>query len=62
MAQSVDRGLKAAMDAVQEALNQLPHGEAKKLVDPIDRLYNEAAWLQSQRDSARLLGAEKSPE
>lgn len=62
MAQDIDAGLQAAMAAVQSALNTLPHGEAKKLVDPIDRLYNEATWLQSQRDSARLLDPNRTPQ
>lgn len=62
MAQDIDAGLQAAMEEVQRVLNTLPHGDAKKLVDPIDRLYNEATWLQSQRDSARLLDPNRTPQ
>lgn len=62
MAMDIDPGLQRAMEEVQRVLNTLPHGEAKKLVDPIDRLYNEATWLQSQRDSARLLDPNRTPQ
>ena len=62
MVMDVDVGLQSAMEEVQRVLNTLPHGEAKKLVDPIDRLYNEATWLQSQRDRARLLDPNRTPQ
>lgn len=62
MTMDIDPGLQRAMEEVQRVLNTLPHGEAKKLVDPIDRLYNEATWLQSQRDSARLLDPNRTPQ
>lgn len=62
MTQDLDPGLKSAIEAVQAALNTLPHGEAKKLIGPIGALVNEATWLQSQRDSARLLDPNRTPQ
>lgn len=48
-----DKGLALAVTEVRKALDTLPHGEAKKIIDSIELLINEADWLNFQRDQAR---------
>lgn len=58
---ATDTTLESSVAEVRAALDELPHGLAKKLAGPIDALISEAHWLNIQRDRAREELAELSP-
>jgi hypothetical protein len=62
MAFDADGGLNSAIEEVRKALDKIPHGEAKQLLNPLEKLIQEALWINIQRDAARLLDPNRTSQ